>query len=155
MRRPRQRRRKRIPGFPTATSFRAASPLAQTAGAPFLAPFTGAEFLRDPELVNVLNLRASYYQETAEMVARLTEDLGITHVAVLYQDDSFGLNGLEGVQLALERGPGTRCGQALPAQHQRRKGSGARNHGGQSGGSNMIGAHEPVVKTDDQPGHRG
>ena len=60
-------------GTPTS---RAASPLAQTAGVPFLAPFTGAEFLRDRELDNVLNVRASYYQETEEMVARLTEDLG-------------------------------------------------------------------------------
>ena len=87
-------------GTPTS---RAASPLAQAAGVPFLAPFTGAEFLRDRELDNVLNVRASYYQETEEMVARLTEDLGITRVAVLYQDDSFGLNGLEGARLALER----------------------------------------------------
>ncbi len=37
------------------------------AGVPFLAPFTGAEFLRDPELNNVLNVRASYYQETDGM----------------------------------------------------------------------------------------
>ena len=37
------------------------------------------------------------------MVARLTEDLGITRVAVFYQDDSFGQNGLEGVRMALER----------------------------------------------------
>ncbi|MCY3692696.1 MAG: ABC transporter substrate-binding protein, partial [Chloroflexi bacterium] len=68
-----------------------------------IAPFTGASFLRDPYLDNVLNLRASYYQETDEMVARLTEDLGITRVAVLYQDDSYGRDGLEGVLLALQR----------------------------------------------------
>ena len=76
---------------------------ADYAGAPFIAPFTGAEFLRNPELDNVLNLRASYYQETEEMVARLTEDLGITRVAVLYQNDAYGQAGLEGTRLALER----------------------------------------------------
>ncbi len=87
-------------GTPTS---RVAAPLAQSAGVPFLAPFTGAEFLRDPSLSQVVNLRASYYQETEEMVARLTEDLGINRVAVVYQNDSFGLAGLEGARLALER----------------------------------------------------
>ena len=87
-------------GTPTS---RAAAPVAHAASVPFIAPFTGAEFLRDPELDTVLNVRASYYQETEEMVARLTEDLGVTSVAVLYQDDSYGRNGLEGATEALER----------------------------------------------------
>ena len=87
-------------GTPTS---RAAAPLANQAGVPFIAPFTGAAFLHDPELNNVLNLRASYYQETEEMVTRLTDDLDITRVAVLYQDDAYGQNGLEGTRLALER----------------------------------------------------
>lgn len=87
-------------GTPTS---RLAAPLAQEAGVPFIAPFTGAELLRDPELDNVLNLRASYHQETEEMVERLTEDLGVTRVGVLYQNDSYGQNGLEGTRLALER----------------------------------------------------
>ena len=87
-------------GTPTA---RVTAPLAHEAGVPFVAPFTGAEFLRDPELGNVLNLRASYYQETEEMVERLTTDLGVTRVGVLYQNDSYGRNGLDGTTLALER----------------------------------------------------
>ena len=87
-------------GTPTS---RAALPIAHAAGVPFIAPFTGAELLRDPELANVLNMRASYLQETEEMVKRLTEDLGVTRVAVLYQNDSYGVNGLEGVRQALER----------------------------------------------------
>ena len=87
-------------GTPTS---RSASPLANARGVPFIAPFTGAEFLRDPNLTNVVNLRASYYQETEQMVARLTEDLGITKVAVLYQNDSYGQTGLEGVEIALQK----------------------------------------------------
>ena len=86
----------------TLTS-RVAFPVARTAGVPFVAPFTGAEFLRDPALNNVVNLRASYYQETEEMIARLTEDLGVTRVAVFYQDDSFGKDGLGGMRMGLER----------------------------------------------------
>lgn len=87
-------------GTPTS---RSASSLANALEVPFVAPFTGAEFLRDASLSSVLNLRASYYQETEQMVARLTEDLGVTRVAVLYQNDSYGQTGLDGVRLALER----------------------------------------------------
>lgn len=87
-------------GTPTAL---VSSELAHAEGVPFVAPFTGAEFLRDPQLDSVLNLRASYYQETEAMVARLTEDLDITRVGVLYQNDSYGQNGIQGVRLALAR----------------------------------------------------
>ena len=87
-------------GTPTS---RSAVPVAFEAGVPYVAPFTGAEILRNPELVNVINLRASYYQETEEMVKRLTTDLGITRIAVLYQDDSYGRAGYNGVRIALEK----------------------------------------------------
>ena len=87
-------------GTPTS---RAAVPVAQEAGVPYIAPFTGAEFLRDPGLNQVLNLRSSYYQETEEMVERLTTDLGITRISIFYQDDSFGRAGLQGVLNAMEK----------------------------------------------------
>ena len=48
-------------GTPTS---RAALPLAEEAEVPFIAPFTGAQLLRGEELSQVLNLRASYHQET-------------------------------------------------------------------------------------------
>ncbi len=76
-------------------------PVAAEAGVPFIAPLTGAEFLRDDHWSNVINLRASYFQETREIVSRLVEDLGIERIAVLYQDDSYGRAGLNGVQAAL------------------------------------------------------
>ena len=76
-------------------------PVAAEAGVPFIAPLTGAEFLRDDHWSNVINLRASYFQETREIVSRLVEDLGIDRIAVLYQDDSYGRAGLNGVQAAL------------------------------------------------------
>ena len=87
-------------GTPTS---RSATPVAAAEGVPFIAPFTGAEFLRDDEWENIVNLRASYYQETEEMVARLTQDLGITRIGVLYQDDSYGRAGYRGVRQALDR----------------------------------------------------
>ena len=85
-------------GTPTS---RSATPVSVDAGVPYLAPFTGAEFLRTLGPENVINVRASYNQETEEMVARLTEDLGITRIAVMYQDDSFGRAGYQGAVKAL------------------------------------------------------
>jgi branched-chain amino acid transport system substrate-binding protein len=85
------------------TTSAASEPIAQGRGIPFIAPFTGAEFLRDSALANVVNVRASYFQETEAMVDRLIADRGISRIAVLYQDDSYGRSGLDGVRQALER----------------------------------------------------
>ena len=87
-------------GTPTA---RSVAPLTAALGVPFVAPFTGAAFLRDGSWDNIVNVRASYDLETEEMVDRFTEDFGLEQVAVLYQDDSFGRAGYSGVLAALER----------------------------------------------------
>ena len=87
-------------GTPTS---RSATPIAAEAGVPYIAPFTGAAFLRDPQWDNIINLRASYNQETEEMVARLIGDLGIERIAIMYQDDSYGRAGYRGSLAALER----------------------------------------------------
>ena len=86
-------------GTPTS---RSATPVAADAQVPFIAPFTGAEFLRDPEWRNIVNLRASYYQETEEIV-RLITDAGLDRIAVMFQDDSFGRAGYRGMLGALDR----------------------------------------------------
>jgi len=87
-------------GTPTAA---ATQPIATAAGAPFIGPFTGAEFLREPYKPLVMNIRASYFQETEAMVERLTKDLGATKIAIMYQDDAFGQAGLAGVKKALDK----------------------------------------------------
>ncbi len=84
-------------GTPTS---RSATPLAADAEIPYVAPFTGAGFLRDDSWENIVNLRASYAQETEEMVERLTTDLGVTRIAVMFQDDSFGRAGFNGTVAA-------------------------------------------------------
>ena len=132
-------------GTPTTS---VASPIAHDAGVPFVAPFTGAEFLRDPALHNVINLRASYYQETEEIVARLTEDLDVTRVAVLYQDDAYGQNGLVGLRLALER----RGLEPIGAWRYQRNSGAVRRATAEIVKANpdavvIIGAHEPVATT--------
>lgn len=87
-------------GTPTS---RSATPVAAAAGTPYVAPFTGAAFLRDPQWHNIVNLRASYNQETEEIVARLIADRGAERIAVMFQDDSFGRAGYRGVLEALDR----------------------------------------------------
>ena len=86
-------------GTPTS---RVSEPIATAAGVPFIGPFTGAGALREPYRPTVINVRASYAQETAEIVDRLADDLGVRRVAVLYQDDSYGQSGLAGVRAALQ-----------------------------------------------------
>lgn len=87
-------------GTPTSA---AVQPIATEAGVPFIGAFTGAEFLREPYKANVVNVRASYFQETETMVEHLTKDLGVTKIAIFYQDDAFGQAGLAGVKRALDK----------------------------------------------------
>jgi ABC-type branched-subunit amino acid transport system substrate-binding protein len=87
-------------GTPTS---KAAQPIATAAHVPFIGPFTGAGFLRDPKLDNVINIRASYDAETEAWVKHLTEDLKIKKIAIFFQDDAFGRAGLEGVKKAMEK----------------------------------------------------
>jgi ABC-type branched-subunit amino acid transport system substrate-binding protein len=57
-------------GTPTST---AAMQLAVKANVPYLFPFTGAEFLRNPVKPIVFNVRASYFDETEAIVAYVTK----------------------------------------------------------------------------------
>jgi ABC-type branched-subunit amino acid transport system substrate-binding protein len=74
-------------GTPTSS---AAVPIASRAQVPYLFPFTGAEFLRNPVNKWVFNVRASYFDEAEAMVERLTSDAGVRKIAMFMQDDSFG-----------------------------------------------------------------
>jgi branched-chain amino acid transport system substrate-binding protein len=87
-------------GTPTSN---ATQPIAMQAGVPFIGPFTGAAFLRSPALGNVINIRGSYDQETETWIEHLTTDLGMSRIAILYQDDTFGRAGFSGVSKAMEK----------------------------------------------------
>jgi ABC-type branched-subunit amino acid transport system substrate-binding protein len=86
-------------GTPTSM---AAHPIAKEAGVPFIGAFTGAEGLREPYLPHVVNVRASYFQETEVWIERLTKDKGFSKIAIFYQDDAFGRAGLAGVKKAMD-----------------------------------------------------
>ena len=85
-------------GTPTSL---AALPLATQGKTPFVAPFTGAEALRAPFNRQVFHVRASYFDETAEIVRQSTA-VGVRRIAVFHQNDSYGKAGLEGVVRALK-----------------------------------------------------
>lgn len=85
-------------GTPTCL---AALPHVNGAGLPFFGPFTGAEALREPQNRLVFHVRASYFDETALIVNQLTS-LGLTRIAVFYQNDAYGQSGLDGVRRALK-----------------------------------------------------
>ena len=87
-------------GTPTTT---ATVPIATARNVPFIGPFTGAEFLRAPALHNVVNIRASYGAEAEAWIKYLTEERKVSRIAIFYQDDSFGRDGLAGVKKALDR----------------------------------------------------
>jgi len=78
-------------------------PIATAAGVPFIGPFTGAGFLRKPENSNVINIRATYDQETEAWVDYLTTEKNAERIAILYQDDGFGRVGLAGVRKAMDK----------------------------------------------------
>ncbi|WP_341903335.1 ABC transporter substrate-binding protein [Polaromonas sp. YR568] len=71
-------------------------------GAALVAPYTGGEPLRSPFNPWIFHVRAGYADEAEHMVQQVTT-LGMTRIAVMYQDDGFGKAGLEGVQKALAK----------------------------------------------------
>ncbi|WP_197329943.1 ABC transporter substrate-binding protein [Ralstonia syzygii] len=86
-------------GTPTSL---AALKLANPAGVPFFAPYSGAMALREPFARNVFHVRASYNDETAAIIKQI-RTTGLKHIAVVYNDDAYGKAGLEGVQHALKQ----------------------------------------------------
>ena len=94
-------------GTPTSL---AALPLATRDNAPFFAPFTGAMALREPFNRYAFHLRASYNDETAQIVKQMSS-VGLKKFGVLFQNDAYGKAGLDGMTLALKD-----VGQKLVAQ---------------------------------------
>jgi len=86
-------------GTPTAKVY---VPMAQEEKIPVVGLFTGAQMLYEPLKHYIINVRASYYDETEEQVDKLWEN-NIRKIGVIYQDDAFGKTVLDGVKLALQR----------------------------------------------------
>src|SRR5712691_8229612 len=89
-------------GYVGTPTFNAAAPILTKAQVPLVAAFTGAESLRDPLNRYVFNVRASYYDETEQIVQHLSS-MSVDKIAVFYQNDAYGKAGLEGVNRALKK----------------------------------------------------
>ena len=87
-------------GTPTS---KAVIPIIEQYRIPFFAPFSGAELLRTPFRRYVINVRASYYQEMEKLTSYLVDQQKIERISCFYQNDSYGFDGLNGLQLALAR----------------------------------------------------
>ncbi|NJD77017.1 MAG: ABC transporter substrate-binding protein [Candidatus Methanoperedens sp.] len=87
-------------GTPTSIKI---TDMAEEAKIPVMGIFSGAEELRTPFQPYVFNVRASYYQETDAAIDYFVKNLGLKRIAVFYQDDAFGLAGLRGVEIALNK----------------------------------------------------
>jgi branched-chain amino acid transport system substrate-binding protein len=85
-------------GTPTAVKY---VPLAEASKIPLVGLFTGAQTLYTPMRHWVLNVRASYFDETREQIDGLRKTLGYKKIGVIYPDDAFGSAVLEGVKAAL------------------------------------------------------
>jgi len=86
-------------GTPTAVKY---VPLAESNGVPLIGLFTGAQSLYSPLRRWVINVRASYFDETREQVEGLWSTLHYRKIAVIYPDDAFGSTVLQGVQTGLK-----------------------------------------------------
>lgn len=77
-------------------------PLIEKRKVPLIAPLTGASILRDEKLKMVVNLRASYQMEIDKIVDSLVRNAR-QKIAIVYQDDAFGKDGLRSSELALKK----------------------------------------------------
>ena len=75
-------------------------PLLEKHGVALVAPSTGAMVLHQPVRKYVFNVRATYQREAEKAMTHLAS-MGITRIALMYADDSFGADGLAGAQKGL------------------------------------------------------
>jgi len=87
-------------GTPTAVKI---IPSVEEAHIPLVGVFSGATALREPFKHYIINIRASYYQEIEKVVDHLVKESKFTKIAVFYQDDAYGEDGLAGTRRALRR----------------------------------------------------
>ena len=63
-------------------------------------PSTGAMLLHQPVRKNIFNVRATYQREAEKAISHLSS-MGVTRIAIVYADDSFGADGVAGAQKGL------------------------------------------------------
>ncbi|WP_072682380.1 ABC transporter substrate-binding protein [Arcobacter sp. LA11] len=80
-------------GFVGTPTVKNILPILDEINIPFIAPFTGASFLRNANKKNFVNFRSSYKEEIDKIVGYLNEKKKISKFAVFYQNDNYGEEG--------------------------------------------------------------
>ena len=70
---------------------------------PFIAPYTGAAFLRNSEKETIVNFRSSYGEEIENIVQYLTKQKKVQRFAIFYQNDDYGIAGYNAIVKALKK----------------------------------------------------
>lgn len=110
-------------GFVGTPTVKNILPLLEDNELPFIAPFSGASFLRNTENKNFINFRSSYKEEIEDLVNYLHLKRNISKFAVFYQNDDYGEEGYVSLIKALEKkklqlqGEGTYKRNTLSIKH--------------------------------------
>lgn len=75
-------------------------PILDQYGVPLIGPSTGAMVFHQPARRHIFNVRATYQREAEKAIAHLAS-IGIARIALIYVDDTFGSDGLQGAQNGL------------------------------------------------------
>ncbi len=76
-------------------------PVLKETGTPLVAPSTGAIALHEPVNPLVFNVRSRYQNEAEDAIAQLAAE-GITRIAIVHVNDSFGTDCLEGYLMGMK-----------------------------------------------------
>lgn len=110
-------------GFVGTPTVKKILPILQKEKIPLIAPFSGAEFLRDRKYKHFVNFRSSYDQEIDAIVKYLYEKKGVERFAVFYQNDDYGEEGFVSLLESLDKrglklaGEGTYKRNTLSIKH--------------------------------------
>ncbi len=80
-------------GFVGTPTIKSVLPIIDDHDTPFIAPFTGASFLRKKARKNFINFRASYQEEIEKILKYLIYTKKLTRFSIFYQSDDYGDEG--------------------------------------------------------------
>jgi len=90
-------------GFVGTPTVKRILPLISQNNIPFIAPYTGASFLRDGKHDTIINFRSSYVEEIDALVRYLIGEKNISKFAIFYQNDDYGEEGYIALSQALTK----------------------------------------------------
>jgi len=90
-------------GFVGTPTVKRIIPIVEENDIPFIAPFTGASFLREIDNENFVNFRSGYFEEVEKLVSHLHDKKNLKKFAVFYQNDDYGEEGYVSLLKALKK----------------------------------------------------